>query len=83
MRRSAAPRRGILRRGQLYLEVEIVERLGPDRGHPVGHVDHDGGATFQPTLDIVLVGVDLTNSGAFANDEQIIQALINGNQLVV
>ena len=42
-----------------------------------------GGATFQPTLDIVLVGVDLTHSGAFANDEQIIQALINGNQLAV
>jgi Ca2+-binding RTX toxin-like protein len=52
-------------------------------GNTTVHVDHDGGGTFQPTLNIVLENVDLTNGGSFGNDEQIIQALINGNQLVV
>jgi hypothetical protein len=52
-------------------------------GNTTVHVDHDGGGTFQATLNIVLENVDLTNGGAFANDEQIIQALINGQQLEV
>ncbi|WP_422366240.1 DUF5801 repeats-in-toxin domain-containing protein [Pelagibius sp.] len=47
------------------------------------HVDHDGGGTFQPTLDIVLESVgDLTGGGA-NSDEQVIQSLINGSSLVV
>ncbi|NIA72502.1 type I secretion C-terminal target domain-containing protein [Pelagibius litoralis] len=45
------------------------------------HVDHDGGGSFQPTLDIVLEGVgDLT---AIGTDTQIIQSLIDGNNLAV
>ncbi|MGD1877513.1 MAG: beta strand repeat-containing protein, partial [Kiloniellaceae bacterium] len=46
------------------------------------HVDHDGGATFQGTLDIVLENVDLT-AGNSLSDQQIIQDLIDGQQLAV
>ena len=44
------------------------------------HVDHDGGSSFEPTLYIVLENSDLGNIGA---DEQIIQTMLDGNNLVV
>ncbi|CAN0359651.1 unnamed protein product, partial [Ectocarpus sp. 13 AM-2016] len=44
-----------------------------DGVNTVMHVDHDGGGTFEPTLDIVLGGAgDLTNGGATSDDEIIL-----------
>ncbi len=44
-------------------------------------VDHNGGGSFQPSMQIVLQGVDLTSNGAFS-DAQIIQSLIDSGNLV-
>jgi hypothetical protein len=55
-----------------------------DGTHTTIHVDHDGfgvgGSGFQPTLDIVLENNNLGNLGT---DQQIIQSLLDGNNLVV
>jgi hypothetical protein len=45
-------------------------------------VDHDGGSTFQPDMQIVLQGVDLT-AGQTLTDAQIIQSLIDNGNLAV
>jgi hypothetical protein len=44
-------------------------------------VDHNGGGSFQPSMQIVLQGIDLTSNGAFS-DAQIIQSLIDNGNLV-
>ena len=51
-------------------------------GDTTVHVDHDGGGTFEATLDIVLKSVDLTSNNTLS-DQQIIQDLIDGSQLTV
>ena len=51
-------------------------------GNTTIHVDHDGGAAFEPTMDVVLQGVDLTALGTLSN-QQILQNLITDGNLVL
>ena len=57
-------------------------RFDSDGSDTVVHIDHDGGAVFQATQDIVLEGVDLTQGGSL-NNQQIIQSLMDQGNLDV
>ena len=43
------------------------------------HVDHDGGGTFQSTMDIILENVDLTVGGTQTTDQILTSLLADGN----
>jgi hypothetical protein len=57
-----------------YLQFELTG------GDTVIHVDHDGGVVFEPTMDVVLDGVDITAGGTLTN-QQILQNLIDAGNL--
>ncbi len=58
-------------------------RFSFDGVNTVMHVDHDGGSSFQPTLNIVIGGVgDLTNGGS-TSDAEILTSLIANSNLAV
>jgi hypothetical protein len=59
-----------------YFQFELVG------GDTVIHVDHDGGGTFQPTMNVVLDNVDITAGGTL-NTQQILQSLLDNSQLQV
>jgi Ca2+-binding RTX toxin-like protein len=48
-------------------------------GDTTVHVDHDGGAAFNPTMNVVLDGVDITAGGTLTNQQVLQNLLDNGN----
>lgn len=48
-------------------------------GNTTVHVDHNAGATFQPTMNIVLTGTDITGAGTLSAQTIIQNLLDNGN----
>ena len=59
-----------------YLQFEF------DGSDTIIHVDHNGGGTFQPTMDVVLENVDLTSGNTLSN-QQVLQDLLDNGQIVV
>jgi hypothetical protein len=53
-----------------------------DGSNTTVQVDHDGGAFFEPTMNVVLTGVDLTDNSTLSN-QQVLDNLLAASQLQV